>query len=292
MNKRIRISERQLHDIITESVRKVLCHTLVESQESKSISAAVRYLMGNNNWTKERATDYVRNHVRNSVPVTRYERGAKFILACTRILNDTNSPAYATSVLNNVIRYLVQNNMDGEYDRDLNGMDEDDLGCEFDEQIRQTKVKEREELYQNSFGDTSSDYEIIEIQSFYHARQYAKYNEWCICHDRGMFYNYIDNCDGRCFFLLRKGFENEPKVKGEGCPLDGYGLSMIYVLIDEDGHMEACACRWNHDNGGSDYVMNIQQLSNVVGCNIYELIKQAKHDNRYDLNDDNYDLDY
>lgn len=183
------------------------------------------------------------------------------------------------------------NNLDNDYDRNLNGMDEYDLEKTFGNSIKQANVAEKDNLYKTDF-DGSDNYSIIEIQSFYPAKQFAKYNEWRICHDRGMFYNYIDDSDGRCFILLRDGFENEPKVKGEGCPLDSYGLSMIYVLINHDGHLDACACRWNHDNGGSDYVMNAQQLSNVIGHNIYEFIKQAQHDERYDIDDYNYDMDY
>ena len=78
---------------------------------------------------------------------------------------------------------------------------------------------------------------------------------------------------GNFIFCLRNGFENEEAVKGENCPLDNYGLSMIAVSVDENGRLNTCTCRWNHDNGGNDSIMDPKQISEVIGMNFYQTFK-------------------
>ena len=62
-------------------------------------------------------------------------------------------------------------------------------------------------------------------------------------------------------------------VKGDGCPLDNYGLSMIAVSITMEGEVNTITCRWNHDNGGNDSIMTIEQLEDVIGRNFYQTFK-------------------
>ena len=88
-----------------------------------------------------------------------------------------------------------------------------------------------------------------------------------------MYNSYTHNGTGRFYFCLRKGFENEPKEKGEGCPLDSYGLSMIAVSVDMEGAVNTITSRWNHDMGGNDNIMSVEELEQVIGRNFYQTFK-------------------
>ena len=44
----------------------------------------------------------------------------------------------------------------------------------------------------------------------------------------------------------------------------------------DGGSLAYCTCRWNHDNGGSDSVMNAQELSNVLGGSVFKLCPPKK----------------
>ena len=88
-----------------------------------------------------------------------------------------------------------------------------------------------------------------------------------------MYDSYTNNGSGRFYFCLHKGFENEPMVEGDGCPLDNYGLSMIAVSVTMEGEVNTITCRWNHDNGGNDSIMTIEQLEDTLGRNFYQTFK-------------------
>jgi hypothetical protein len=82
-------------------------------------------------------------------------------------------------------------------------------------------------------------------------------------------------CDGinQIYFCLKHGFEDIKQIKGENAPLDEYGLSMLSVIVNEEGELAYCTTRWNHDNGGNDSAMNAVEISKVVNVNFYEVFK-------------------
>jgi len=85
-----------------------------------------------------------------------------------------------------------------------------------------------------------------------------------------MYSSYTKNGLGRFYFCLKPGFEKIKAVKGEGCPMDEYGKSMIAISVNDDGSLNTCTCRWNHDNGGSDNMMDTKQISEFFGVNFYK----------------------
>ena len=120
-------------------------------------------------------------------------------------------------------------------------------------------------------SNAPSDYKIVRIDSFDQARRYGRYVDWCITRDRSMFDSYAS--DIQYYFCLRNGFEGVERRPTEGCPLDEYGLSMIAVGVDENGRLYTCTCRWNHENGGNDDVMDANELSQVIGMDFFEAFK-------------------
>jgi len=48
---------------------------------------------------------------------------------------------------------------------------------------------------------------------------------------------------------------------------------MIAVSVNDDGSCNTVTCRWNHDNGGDDNIMNEEELSKLIGRNFYEVFQ-------------------
>lgn len=46
---------------------------------------------------------------------------------------------------------------------------------------------------------------------------------------------------------------------------------MIAVSFRHDGSVNTITCRWNHDNGGNDSIMTSEQVSKLIGADIYSI---------------------
>lgn len=247
-------------------------YTLNESQESKSIDAAKRFFMQRTGKSAEEADRFVRVDLRNDLPVLRDKNGAKFILGVTRMFLDRQlTDASTIQNLNKTLKLLTQGHFN-EYDRNLNNMSAQDVIQRFSTTMKQMDDREKDELSSMLFNG-NQNYNIVRIDNFEQSSQYGKYTSWCVTRDENMFDSYTSNGIGQFYFCLRNGFKNEPAEPGEGCPLDSYGLSMIAVSVDENGRLNTCTCRWNHDNGGNDNIMDTKQISQVIGRNFFEVFK-------------------
>ena len=207
------------------------------------------------------------------MPILRKPNAAKFILGATRMFLDRQITDQRTiSQLNTTLKYVSSDAHINEYDRNLNGMSAQDLIQRFAKAVSDDFEKNKTEINSMNF-EGKSQYDIVRIDSFEQSQQYGKYTSWCVTHDENMFNSYTNDGIGQFYFCLRHGFENEKAVKGENCPLDNYGLSMIAVSVDENGRLNTCTCRWNHDNGGNDSIMDPKQISEVIGMNFYQTFK-------------------
>ena len=247
---------------------------LNESQESKSQSAAVKLLMDRLGWDKQKADKFVREDLRNDITSLRDKDIAKFTLGVTRMYCD--GELNDASIINdlNVTLKLLSAHLN-EYDRNLNGLNADELITKF-KQIRENNIKkEKQEIDRMKFG--VSDYEIVKIDSFNDAKKYYKYtnpnSRWCLTHMENMYSSYT--CDGinQIYFCLKHGYEDIEPYVGENAPLDEYGLSMLSIIVNEEGELAYCTTRWNHDNEGNDSAMNAVEISEVVNVNFYEVFK-------------------
>lgn len=266
-------SYTRINQIISETIHKHLRNILTESQESKSIDAAKKLYMERTKCSREEADEFVRITLRNDFPILRKSNAAKFILGATRMFLDGQITDQRTiSQLNTTLKYVSSDAHINEYDRNLNGMSAQDLIQRFAKAVSDDFEKNKSEINSMSF-EGKSQYDIVRIDSFEQAQQYGKYTSWCVTHYEDMFNSYTHNGIGQFYFCLRHGFENEKAVKGENCPLDNYGLSMIAVSVDENGRLNTCTCRWNHDNGGNDSIMDPKQISEVIGMNFYQTFK-------------------
>lgn len=243
-----------------------------EDQTSKSIDQAKQLYMQRTGKSSEDADNFVRVALRNDLPILRGKEGSKFILGVTRMFLDGELRDERTiNNLNKTLKLIASGHRE-EYNRDLNGESAQSLIQRFSDSIKQLDDKDRETVGNEQYVENNL-YNIVPINSFEEASRYSEYTTWCVTHQEEMFDSYTGNGVNQFYFCLRDGYQNVEKVKGENCPLDDYGLSMVAVSVDENGALHTCTCRWNHDNGGNDSIMDTKQISMLIGRNFYEVFK-------------------
>ena len=223
--------------------------------------------------------------VRNDMPNSRL-CDCKFLAGCTRIyfseMNNGETGQRTISKINKILPFIASKEHVEEYTNELDyikdgaveKMTADELIDRFGEARNADIQKQRETLAKKTFT-RNPEYKIVRIPSFAAARKYGQYTTWCVTQSSGLSnYNaYTENGNCLFYFCLKNGFEQTPKVLGENAPLDEYGLSMIAVLVNTDGSLKHCTCRWNHANGGNDNIMDAEQVSDILGVNFYSVFK-------------------
>ena len=244
-----------------------------ESQESESIKAARKLYMQRRGVDETEADRWVRIDLRGDIPALRSKQGGKFIFGVTRMFLDGQIRDAATiENINTSVQYASTDAHIKEYDRNLNGLSAQEFIDKFADAVKADSQADRNARAQEQYIG-KSDYQIIPINSFEEAQQYSKYTSWCVTHYENMYESYSSNGIAQFYFCLKNGFENVRMSAGENCPLDEYGLSMIAVCVDKDGRLKTCTCRWNHDKGGNDHILNTKQISQIVNRNFYEVFK-------------------
>lgn len=275
----MRLDEKKMKKIIKEEISRIL---LTEDQESDSIKKAIALYMSENGSSKEAAEKWVRKDLREKVIALRTKRGGKFILGATRLFLNNNNIG-REKLLNKIIEFICvkreqypQNDYYNKFDKNLNGLSLETLMEMFGDAIDEYENTRKEELKKKFANYNNSDtnyngYRIVRINSFEEAKQYSSYTSWCVTHSISAYDTYTKKGTCQFYFCLKNGFENVPKQQGEGCPLDEYGLSMVAVCVDTEGELKTCTCRWNHDNGANDKIMDDTQVSELFGCNFYDV---------------------
>ena len=69
---------------------------------------------------------------------------------------------------------------------------------------------------------------------------------------------------------MRDGFENEKPPTDNKTPLDSYALSMLAIIVDNNGDLN-CTTRWNHYGG--NMALDELEISKLIGRNFYEVFK-------------------
>ena len=258
--KRIVLTENQLRNIF-----------LTENRASKNQSLArkmVRELSPNTN--DKEFTENVLHDIPNV-------RKADFHLypAVVRFVLENNNTLDNITIqnLNKYIGVIAPKAKELGLDQNANGMTLQAFFNQFKNDVSNSEQDEREASaqYGNTNDGDNNGYKIITISNFEEATEYGKYTDWCITQSKEAFSRYSQ---GASFcFLLKEEFENVPREEGPNCPLDDYGLSMIAVSFRLDGSVNTITCRWNHDNGGNDYIMTPAQVSNLIGTDVYKLFK-------------------
>ena len=271
------IRQSQLNQIISEAIAAELRRNSIlnESQESESIKGATLLYMKRTGRSKEEADKFVRIDLRATFPPLRDKKIGKFILGVTRMFLDGQlRDATTIANLNSTLKYVGDPTHINEYDRNLNGLSAQDLIERFAPARMQDMEKDKAELGKTQYT-AKNEYKVVRIDSFEQARQYGKYNNWCLAQPSGedMFDTYTSDGVNQLYIILRDGFEIEPRKVGPNAPYDSYGLSMMTVIVDPYGQMTQSTTRWNHENGSSDSAFTPKTMSEVIGRNFYEVFK-------------------
>ena len=246
---------------------------LTEGKQSKNRNAAKNYIMQQLGYSESDAMKFI-GQLKVKIPSVRLQQ-EKFLLGVARLFIDGDlrvNDDFKCTNFNQTLKLIASDAHVNEYDNNLNGMSAEELINRFAD-VRVGELSKRKELMGGKQYRKNNNYTIVPINSFDEATKYAKYNEWCVTYSEEMFDEYTCNGAGRFYFCLLNGFENVPEKVGANAPLDAYGLSMIAVSITMEGEPNSITCRWNHDNGGSDSVMDDEQLSDLLGVNFYNVFK-------------------
>lgn len=212
--------------------------------------------------------------IRNDIPNSRIN-DCQFLAGVTRMyIQGQIQDGETIQALNTTLK-LVGNGHANEYNNDLNGMSAKDLIDRF-AQVAKNDINAAMKANAQRTFQKNDNYDIVRIPNQQEAAKYAHYTDWCITTSSKMYNSYTHGCSGVFYFLLKKGFEDVYAIQGKNCPLDEYGLSMIAVSINTDGSINTCTCRWNHSHGGNDNIMNDEQISNLLGVDVYTVLKPRK----------------
>lgn len=255
---------------------------LCEDREGKNINRAEKWIRRNHPEAIGRKLEngtaitprVLTQEIRNTVPNARMA-DCKFLVGVTRMYFDLQGDAREfqgkMNKLNKMLKIICTAHAD-EYDNDFNGASFDELDRKFSGAVKKELDSDREEIGKLQLIRNAA-YRIVPIDSFDEAEKYGKYTSWCVTRYPGMYSSYTKNGLGRFYFCLRDGFEAVPEAKGEGCPMDAYGRSMIAISVNDDGSLNTCTCRWNHDNGANDSMMGTKEISKFLGVDFYKTFK-------------------
>ena len=259
----MKIFESDIKNMVKKAV-----FLLMENGETNNINAAKQYLKAIGH---EEDYSNIIDLIRHKIPNIRLGK-YKFLLgACIYYINGSLNDNTYVEKFNQLLEVMTRPEYINNYERSINKKISDFI-LDFDDIIK----KELEADKNNSASITherNDDYTIVPIDTFEKAEKYGIYTSWCVTHSRCAFDDYSNEGAGKFYFCLKKGFENISKVAGENCPLDEYGLSMIAVCVGPDGSLKSCTCRWNHENGGDDKIMNAKDISKLLGCDFYDVFK-------------------
>jgi len=154
----------------------------------------------------------------------------------------------------------------------------------YGKQIDNDNSAETERI-NNTVYVANNNYRIIGPIDFDTARKYAEYSgdmehaSTKICY--GMFHStwedYTDSDNYNVYVILKNGWNNLKPIHDDESKsgYDTYGLSMIFVIVDDDGGLAYCNTRWNHiaryNVGRSvDNALSREEISSLIGMNFMQ----------------------
>ena len=128
----------------------------------------------------------------------------------------------------------------------------------------------------------NTNYEILSDIDYDTANHYGNYScsssKLCYTQSESTWNQYTNSGNNTVYLLLRKDWQKIPEEHGENTPYDDYGLSMIFVFIDEDGNIAYSNTRWNHETNKQgpsnvDQSFSKEYLSQLLNVNFSSVFK-------------------
>lgn len=204
------------------------------------------------------------------VPAAR-EADFKYGQGIARLLltyDEINSNYRSASELNDIIKIITSAHVH-EWDSNLREMSVRELRDFFHNESKTLDNESKLALSKRSFV-INPDYDIVEIHNFAEASAYKDYTTWCITTSSNMWDSYSANGINRVYFVLKKGFATIEKPQDSNDKRDEYSTSMISVIVRPYASLAFCTGRYNHQYGGDDALLNVTELSELIGRNYYE----------------------
>lgn len=182
--------------------------------------------------------------------------------------SEINSNYRNASDLNDIIKIITSAHVH-EWDSNLRSLSIRELRDFFHNETKTLDNVSKESLSNRTFTP-NLDYDIVEIHNFEEASQYKQYTTWCITTSSGMWDSYSANGINRVYFILKKDYEKLTIPSKNNNKKDEYGLSMISIVVRPYGSLAFCTGRYNHQFGGNDALLNVTEISELVGRNYYD----------------------
>lgn len=263
--------------------------------------------VSNNQTGANKFIDYLRLNLYQQFGIGRNSNLTQFIPGISRIAcADCRFYAFDLSIeggkileLSRVLRLIDKKPeymlSDITLDANLNGLSYDEFMRTFENKVKNYISNVKDKLSSDEYRVVNtSDYTIIPIEDRMVDRHGGKvlipttngrkildkigrYTDWCVCNNQYAneeFSQYLSN-GGKMYVCAKKGFEKIKRPETTNTPLDEYGLSLINVIVDQDGLPSNVTTRYNHDFGGENHneMWEATHLQRLLNVNFFEVFK-------------------
>lgn len=263
--------------------------------------------VSNNQTGANKFIDYLRLNLYQQFGIGRDSNLTQFIPGISRIAcADCHFYAFDLSIdggkileLNRVLRFIDKKPeymlSDVSLDANLNGLSYSEFIGIFENKIKNYISNIKDKLSSDEYRVVNtSDYTIIPIEDKMVDRHGGKvlipttngrkildkigrYTDWCVCNNQYAneeFSQYLSN-GGKMYVCAKKGFEKIKRPETTNTPLDEYGLSLINVIVDQDGLPSNVTTRYNHDFGGENHseMWEATHLQRLLNVNFFDVFK-------------------
>ena len=196
---------------------------------------------------------------------------------------DTTKLNRLLAILNFIYQLMENNKLDvSKISLDLTY---EELNNQFGAQIDQMN-KDEDERMNNAQYTENSEYTVIGPVDFKTANEYGNYScpssKLCYTQSESTWNNYTKNNENSVYILLKDGWKNMEANHDDNSEsaYDAYGLSMIFVFVGEQGELEYCNTRWNHNaeyaqGFNCDHAMSREMISELIGRPFNEVFKPS-----------------
>lgn len=263
--------------------------------------------VSNNQNGANKFIDYLRINLYQQFGIGRNSNLTQFIPGISRIAcDDCNFYSFSLAIdggkiieLNRVLKLIDRKPdymLDGlSLDSDFNGFSYKEFMSLFKNKLEEYINITKNALNSDEYKVTkTSNYTIIPIKDSVVSRDYMKvlrptpegrrvlnqfgrYTDWCVCNNAFAdeeYSQYLSN-GGKMYICAKEGFEEIKRPTTTNTPLDEYGLSLLCVIIGQDGLPTNVTTRYNHDFGGENHseMWEATHLQRLLNVNFFEVFK-------------------
>ena len=217
---------------------------------------------------KDKYANDIVDELRNGVSSLKSNQASKYVLGIIRMVIDSNNWDDAqdiladTGFLNQSIPYIVNLKIQNKPEVNFKEIDEGIMRKwsfkEFKDWFSPIqKDLEKNDVYKQ-LEQPKSNYDLVSINSYQQLNNLAGASTgdgqnagsaWCHSIGKTTYDAWVKKGANKFFVLVHKNYKNIKATKGENCPKDEYGLSLMALLVEvETGKLLNCTLRWNHVN--------------------------------------------